>query len=67
MALAAQKGKIAETVRTHIAAAFRELLSDPDAGQILRPAFEARLRKSVKSARTGRTKSFADVFRRYRV
>ena len=67
MATNKHKNQLAQTVRKQVAAAFRELLSDPDAGYELRSAFEARLKKSVASARAGRTKSFAEVFRRFRV
>lgn len=67
MAKAKDKSRIENTVRAHVAAAFRELLSDPDAGQAFRPAFETRLRKSISSARSGHVKSFADVFKRYRI
>lgn len=61
------KSEVADTVRRHVAAAFRELLSDPDAGLALRPAAEARLRRSVASARKGRVRDFAEVFKRFRV
>ncbi len=63
----AQKNELANTVRKQVATAFRELLSDPDAGVALQPATQTRLKKSVISSRKGRTKSFAEVFKRYRV
>lgn len=62
-----EKTALAQTVRKHVVEAFRELLSDPDVGRALRPAAEARLRRSVTSAQKGRVKDFAEVFRRFRV
>lgn len=67
MATLRYKNKLTHAVRKQVAAAFRELLSDPDAGSVLRPAFESRLRKSVRSAEAGRVKDFSEIFKRYRV
>jgi len=43
-------------IRKNVNTALREVLSDPDFGMPLLPAFARRLRKSITSAKAGRVR-----------
>ncbi|OGF82767.1 hypothetical protein A2924_03525 [Candidatus Giovannonibacteria bacterium RIFCSPLOWO2_01_FULL_44_16] len=53
-------------VHRQVAAAFREILSDPDAGLEFSRVAGLRLKKSIRSSKTGKTKGLSEVLNKYR-
>lgn len=60
-----QDQKIEDVVRRHVVDVFREFLSDPDAGLLLRQDFVRHLKKSVNAKRDGRHRDLREVLKKY--
>lgn len=61
------KAKLHTIIRKEVANVFKELLSDPDAGQELVPSFEKRLKKSVRDKAGGRVTPLSKVLAKYSI
>lgn len=60
-----QEKKITEIARRQVAAALREILSDPDAGLVLRASAAQRLKKSIRSKEEGKVKNLSRIIAKY--
>lgn len=52
-------------VRRQVIGVFREFLSDPDRGLVLRKEANRRLQKSIRSKNAGKYKSLEEIFKKY--
>ena len=59
--------KLHNLVRKQVVEVLREFLNDSDFGLELRPEFETRLRKSIKSKKANRTVSLERILAKYKV
>ena len=60
-----QEKKIATIVRRQVTSVLREILSDPDAGLLLRRKTALRLQASVRSKKEGKLKELSEVLKKY--
>lgn len=61
-----QEKQIAAIARKQVALALREIMSDSDAGLVLRHATIVRLKKSVRSKQAGRLRNIREVLEHYK-
>lgn len=59
--------KLGEQIRKQVIDVMREVLSDPDAGLEITPAFSRKLKQSVRAETAGRTTSLKQIFDKYGV
>jgi len=60
-----QEKKIRAIVRQEVAAALREVFSDPDRGLELRPEFVRRSKRSIREMKTGKRIPFEKIMSVY--
>ncbi len=53
-------------IRREVRSTFREMLSDPDAGLILRTSAVQKLKKSLQEKKQGQLREFKEVHKKYR-
>lgn len=59
--------KIDARIRSQVIDVMREVLSDPDAGLALTPAFTRKLKQSIKAEAEGKTTPLEKIFEEYGV
>ncbi|MBI2024917.1 MAG: hypothetical protein HYT03_02440 [Candidatus Harrisonbacteria bacterium] len=62
-----EEAKLNSLVKKQVIEVLREFLNDPDFGLELRPEFETRLRKSIRSRKADKTRSLTEVLKQYEV
>ena len=63
MTTVVQEKKLNNLIRKQVIEVLREYLDDPDFGLELRSEFETKLRKSIRSKKSGRTKSLDEILK----
>lgn len=63
--LETKEKSISDLIRHQVVDVFREILSDPDRGFVLRESFVRKMKKSINSKRAGKVKNLLDVLAQY--
>lgn len=63
--LETKEKSISDLIRHQVIDVFREILSDPDRGLALRESFVHKIKKSIRSKKSGRVKNLLDVLTQY--